>query len=284
MGTELTCELKFSKPIVSLPCTLDACRLRNFSCVLICVTLWTVACQAPLSMGFSRQEYWSGLLCPPPGDLPDPGIKPSSRVSPALAGEFFTTSATWEAPPYLTTSIIYSSSSQTLVKIRITHKDCWNSDCWASPQSFGFSRSRVGTENMFSNKFPGDSDVAGPGTTCWEPLPDTLVCSSDQQHQHHLGTCQKCKILYINSSWTSTREQWGQCWLHIRIIWRNRIIWENRFSSPSLERRCLGDSDAQPLGETLLWTSDILIYFYHNSLTFPIPTPTSYPSRSFPGW
>ena len=40
------------------------------------VTLWTVACQAPLSMGFSRQEYWRGLPCPPPGDLPDPGIKP----------------------------------------------------------------------------------------------------------------------------------------------------------------------------------------------------------------
>ena len=60
-----------------------------------------VACQAPLSMGFSRQEYWSipghGLPCPPPGDLPHPGIKPASPVSPALAGVFFTTSATWEA-------------------------------------------------------------------------------------------------------------------------------------------------------------------------------------------
>ena len=52
--------------------------------------------QAPLSMGFSRQEYWSGLPCPPPGDLPDPGIKPVSLRSPALAGGFFTTSATWE--------------------------------------------------------------------------------------------------------------------------------------------------------------------------------------------
>ena len=44
-------------------------------------------------MGFSRQEYWSGLLCPPPGDLPDPGIKPKSLTSPALAGRFFTTAA-----------------------------------------------------------------------------------------------------------------------------------------------------------------------------------------------
>ena len=60
-------------------------------------TPWTVARQAPLSMGFSRQEYWSGLPCPPPGDLPDPGIKPESLASLALAGKFFTTSATWES-------------------------------------------------------------------------------------------------------------------------------------------------------------------------------------------
>ena len=59
-------------------------------------TLWTVAYQAPLSMGFSRQEYWSGLQCPPPGDLPDPGIEPRSLLFPALAGGFLTTSATWE--------------------------------------------------------------------------------------------------------------------------------------------------------------------------------------------
>ena len=47
-------------------------------CVRLFVTLWTLACKPPLSMGFSRQEYWSGLPCPPPGDLPDPGIKPAS--------------------------------------------------------------------------------------------------------------------------------------------------------------------------------------------------------------
>ena len=59
-----------------------------FSHVQILVTLWTVACQAPLSMGFFRQEYWSGLTFPSPGDLPDPGIEPASL---ALAGGFFTT-------------------------------------------------------------------------------------------------------------------------------------------------------------------------------------------------
>ena len=55
------------------------------------VTLWTVACQAPPSMAFSRQEYWSRLAFPSPGDLPDPGIEPKSPASPAVAGGFFTT-------------------------------------------------------------------------------------------------------------------------------------------------------------------------------------------------
>ena len=61
------------------------------------VTLWAVARQAPLSMGFSRQESWSGLPCPPPELLHDPGIEPVSVTSPALAGGLFVTSATWEA-------------------------------------------------------------------------------------------------------------------------------------------------------------------------------------------
>ena len=56
--------------------------------------------QPPLFMGFSRQEYWSGLLCPPPLDLPDPGIKPTSLTSPTLACGFFTTQASWETQTY----------------------------------------------------------------------------------------------------------------------------------------------------------------------------------------
>ena len=72
--------------------------LSSFSGVQLFVTLWTIACQAPLSLGFSRQEHWSGLPCPPPGGLPNPGIKPTSLTSPALAVGFCTTGATWEAP------------------------------------------------------------------------------------------------------------------------------------------------------------------------------------------
>ena len=68
-------------------------KVKSLSRVRFFVTPWTVAHQAPPSMGFSRQEYWSGLPFPSPGDLPDPGIKPTSPVSPALAGEFLATVA-----------------------------------------------------------------------------------------------------------------------------------------------------------------------------------------------
>ena len=72
--------------------------LRNFSHVWLFATLWIIALQAPLSMGFSRQEHWSGLPCPPLGDLPDLGIQPVSLTSPALEGRLFNISVTWEAP------------------------------------------------------------------------------------------------------------------------------------------------------------------------------------------
>ena len=71
--------------------------LSYFSHVQLFVMLWTRACQAPLSMGFSRQEHWSELPCLPPGDLPNPGVKPVFLKSPALAAGFFATNSTWEA-------------------------------------------------------------------------------------------------------------------------------------------------------------------------------------------
>ena len=63
--------------------------LSRFNRVQLFVTPWTVPDQAPLPMGFSRQEYWSGFPCPPSGDLPDPGIEPMSVTSPALASRAF---------------------------------------------------------------------------------------------------------------------------------------------------------------------------------------------------
>ena len=69
---------------------------QSLSCVQLFTTPWTVSCQASLSLGFSRQEYWSGLPFPFPGSLPDPGIKPKSPGSPALAGGFITIEPPWK--------------------------------------------------------------------------------------------------------------------------------------------------------------------------------------------
>ena len=74
----------FNLLIGSTPDSACVCGLCHFSCVCLFATPWTVARHAPLSMGFSRQEYWSGLPCPPPRDLPDPGIEPISPASPTL--------------------------------------------------------------------------------------------------------------------------------------------------------------------------------------------------------
>ena len=81
-----------------------ACMISHFSHVWLFATPWTGARQAPLSMGFSRQAYWSGLPRPPPGDLPDPGTEPTSLMSPVFAGEFHTTNATWEAQYHILAS------------------------------------------------------------------------------------------------------------------------------------------------------------------------------------
>ena len=81
------------------------CCLVTKSCPTV-ATPWTVALQAPLSMGFLRQEYWSGLPFPSPGDLPDPGIKP---MSPVLAGEFFTIEPPGKPCGIVLYSIVYLS-------------------------------------------------------------------------------------------------------------------------------------------------------------------------------
>ena len=88
--------------------------LGHFSHVWLFATLWTVAHQSPLSMGFFRQESWSGLPCPPPGNLPNPGIKPASLT---LADRFFTAGATWKACCDMDqfSSVVQSISSVTQV-------------------------------------------------------------------------------------------------------------------------------------------------------------------------
>ena len=75
---------------------MHVCVLNHFSHVRLFATPWTVAHHTPLCMGFSRQEYWTGLSCPPSGDLPDPGTEFRSLMSFASASGFITTTATWE--------------------------------------------------------------------------------------------------------------------------------------------------------------------------------------------
>ena len=108
----------------------NLCVLSRFSHVQLFATPWTVACQALLSMGFPRQEYWSGLPFLSPGDLPNPGVEPASLMSPALAGGFFTTSATWEA---------LDKPRQCIKKQR-----CYFANKDPYSQSYGFSSSHVG--------------------------------------------------------------------------------------------------------------------------------------------
>ena len=85
----------FSEKFLFMTVYTECCEFFVLSCAQLFATLWTVDCQAPLSIEFSRQEYWSGLPFPTPRDLPNPGIKPVFLVSPTLAGGFFTTSITW---------------------------------------------------------------------------------------------------------------------------------------------------------------------------------------------
>ena len=102
---------------------------------------WTVACQAPLSIEFSRQEYWNGLPCPSPGNLLEPGIEPASLMSPALTGRFFTTGAIWEgsakrcAPQLL--SLCSRAREPQLLSLRVLEPVlCWlqRHHCKRSPR------------------------------------------------------------------------------------------------------------------------------------------------------
>ena len=97
------------------------CMLCRCSHVPLFATPWTIACQALLSMGFSRQKYWSGLPCPPLGNLPNPGINSCLLGLLHWQAGVFTTSATWEA-----------QSSYTLIKIIIFLKERTSLVVWAS--------------------------------------------------------------------------------------------------------------------------------------------------------
>ena len=102
--------------------SLHVFMLSPFSHVWLFATLWATALQASLSMGFSRQEYWSGLPCPPQGNLPDPGIELTSLLSPVLASEFFTISAIWEAL-FVNIGLILKSSAGSFLLSSFLHQN-----------------------------------------------------------------------------------------------------------------------------------------------------------------
>ena len=98
--------------------------------VQLFMTLWTLA-QQDISMGFSKQEYWSGLSCTPPGDLPNPGTEPVSLMSPALAGEFFTTNTTWETIRLFATPWTVAYHAPPFMGF--SRQECWSGLPFPSP-------------------------------------------------------------------------------------------------------------------------------------------------------
>ena len=113
--------------ILSSVCMLNPSVMSN--------SLWP---QAPLSLGFSRQEYWSGLQCPPPGDLPDPGVEPVTLAFPSSAGRFFTTSATLSGSHTYNKMFILLDWHKNEWKINSSHRGCswllWNT--FLDPEGF----------------------------------------------------------------------------------------------------------------------------------------------------
>ena len=114
------------------------CMLSCFDHVWLFATLWTIADQAPLSMGFSRQEYYSGLPCPSPGDCPYSEIQAVSLGPPALADRFFTTTSNWEAH----TVVQFSSVAQLCLTL-CDPMDCSTSGFPVHHQLLEFTQTHV---------------------------------------------------------------------------------------------------------------------------------------------
>ena len=118
------------------------------------MTLWTVVHLAPLSMGFSRQEYQIGLPYPPPGNLPNPGTKPAFLMCPALAGGFFTTNTTWEAPKVpLPNRKLAKCSVPYLLQYSCLENPTDGGAWWAAVHGVAKSRTRL-SDFTFTFHFP----------------------------------------------------------------------------------------------------------------------------------
>ena len=147
---------KWNKPVTEWQLLHDLmcmCVLSHFSRVQLFATLWTIACQASPSMGFSRQEYWSGLPWCPPGDLPDQGIEPVSLTSPALADWFFTSRSTWEAHDLTCVCVCVCAHAHMHAHCVWLFATPWTV-AYQAPLSMKFSRQEYWSRLPFST--PGD--------------------------------------------------------------------------------------------------------------------------------
>ena len=134
-----------------LMCVYACCHVRLFE------TPWTIAHQAPMSMEFYRQEYWSELPFPSPGNLPHPEIKPVSLESPALTGEYFTSWAHGEAKYHLEYSLSNRSQRPVVFCAHFKHRhlvSCWALNC---PYLFLF----LGLQNLDAIKLHKEIDMKG---------------------------------------------------------------------------------------------------------------------------
>ena len=200
----------------------------SFACVLscfspVCATPWTVAHQASLSMGFSRQEYWSGLSCPPPGDPPNPEIKPVSLTSPELAGGFFTTSTTWEAPNWFYRTNIFSVVMYGCESCTKKKAECWRIDAlelWCLRRLLKFLGLQDQPVNPKGNQswlFIGRTDAEAEATILWSPGVKNWLIGKDPDNredwrQEEKGR-QRMKWLHgltnsMDMSWESFRSWW----------------------------------------------------------------------------
>ena len=139
------------------------CVLSHFSCVQLFATPWTVAHQAPLSMGFSWQEYWSGWPCLPPWDLPNSGFEPISLTSPALVDGFFTTSATWGIHKATLVFPDTGSEVKSLSRVRLFASP-WTG-AHLAPLSMDSSRK----EYWSRLPCPASGNLPNPGMEPWSP-------------------------------------------------------------------------------------------------------------------
>ena len=167
--------------------------LSHFSHVWLFLTPWTVICQAPLSMVFSRQEYWSGL--PSSRGSSYPGIEPRSLLCPALAGRFFTTNATWKAQSYYVCVKLLCRVQLFATLWTVTQQ---------APLSTGFSRQ----EYWSGLPFPSPEDLPNPGIETGSPALQVDALASEPPgkpkrcwHSHTGGQTQ--------AAWVKTRNPNG---------------------------------------------------------------------------